>query len=430
MSLAIKRSATAFGLAFAAQLGVTAGLAQEPPAKDATSEQRIEELDRKIEVLTKELRNLKEQQTLPETRELKSTYGLGPAASKVYQLDRGLSIGGYGEFNLKDEVSDSDGDEDVFDFLRLVLYTGYKFNDWIVFNSEVEFEHATTDRDGEVSVEFGTLDFLLMPAVNVRAGLMLVPMGFINEIHEPPFYHGNVRPPVETQIIPTTWSANGVGIFGSVGPVSYRTYVVTSLDATGFASNNIRDARQNGSEEIAEDFSWVGRLDYTPFAGLVLGASAYLGDSGQGHDYAGESANVFTQIYEVHAEYKRYGVEVRALAAWLGIDDADLVSAEVGETVADLSIGAYGEIAYDVLRVLRPGTSHYLAPWFRYSWVDTQYDIPSGFARDDSDDRNFYEMGLSYKPIPQVVVKLDYRIQDSEGGDLPDEIRIGAGFAY
>jgi hypothetical protein len=409
-------------------------IAGSPAIADTPSpsapEVRIDELDRKIEVLTQELRNLKEQQTLPETKELKSAYGLGPAASKIYQLGRGLSIGGYGEFNLKDEVSDQDSDDDVFDFLRLVLYTGYKFNDWILFNSEIEFEHASTESDGAVSVEFGTLDFLLTPAVNVRAGLMLVPVGFINEVHEPPFYHGNVRPAVETQIIPSTWSANGVGIFGEFGPLTYRSYVVSSLNATGFSSENIRDARQNGSEEIAENFSWVGRLDYTPVTGLALGGSAYVGDSGQGKRYAGEKADVFTQLYELHAEYKRYGVELRALATWLGIDDAGVVSAQVGETVADTSVGAYGEIAYDVLRVLSPGTSQYLAPWFRYSWIDTQYDVPSGFTRDDAGERNIYEVGLSYKPIPQVVVKLDYRNLDSDGGNLADEVRIGAGFAF
>jgi len=405
-------------------------LADAGPAPGAGEQQRIDELDRKIEVLTEELRKLKEQQTLPETKELESAYGLGPAASKVYQADRGLSIGGYGEFNLKSEVSDQDGDDDVFDFLRLVLYTGYKFNDWILFNSEIEFEHASTEDDGAVSVEFGTLDFLFSPAVNVRVGLILVPMGFINEVHEPPFFHGNVRPPVETEIIPSTWRANGAGVFGAYGPLTYRSYVVSSLDARGFASENIRDARQNGSEEIAEDFSWVGRIDYEPLAGLVFGGSAYLGDSGQGKRYAEQKADVFTQLYELHVEYKHHGFEFKALASRLGIDDAGLVSAQVGQTVADRSIGAYGEIAYDVLRLLRPGTLHYLAPWFRYSWIDTQYDVPSGFTRDDTGERNIYEVGLSYKPTPQVVIKLDYRNLDSDGGDLADEVRIGAGFAF
>ena len=83
-----------------------------------------------------------------------------------------------------------------------------------------------------------------------------------------------------------------MGIFGAYGPLTYRSYVVSSLDARGFESLNIREARQNGSEEIAQDFSWVGRLDYTPISGLVLGGSAYVGDSGQGKEYAGAKADV------------------------------------------------------------------------------------------------------------------------------------------
>jgi len=413
---------------FSASLA-SADEAPPPPAAPSQSE-KIDELDRKIDVLTEELRKLKEEQTLPETAAYKSTYGLGPAASKVYQRDRGVSIGGYGEFNLKEIVADKGGDDDIFDFVRFVLYTGYKFNDWIVFNSEIEFEHGSTEENGSVSVEFATLDFLLHENINVRAGLVLLPIGFINELHEPTIYHGNVRPQVEEEIIPTTWRANGVGVFGDWGPLSYRSYVVSSLDATGFTSENIRDGRQNGSEELANDFSWVGRLDYEPTAGVLLGGSAYLGDSGQEHDYNGSEEDVFTQLYELHGEYRGYGLELRALGTLLDIDDADQVSIEVGETVAEQSLGAYGEIAYDVLTVLAPDKGQYLAPWFRYSWLNTQDEVPSGFAANDDFDRTIIEVGLDYKPISQVVIKLDYRNQDSEGEDLPDEVRLGAGFIF
>ena len=406
--------------------------ADEPavPTKAPVGDDRIEELERKIDVLTEELRKIKEEQTVPEKREYKSSFGLGPAASKVYQIDRGLSIGGYGEFNLREVVDDRDGDDDVFDYVRLVAYLGYKFNDWIIFNSEIEFEHASTGQEGSVSVEFATLDFLFHEAINARAGLLLVPMGFLNELHEPPFYHGNVRPDVETQIIPSTWRANGGGIFGDIGPFSYRTYAVSGLDATGFASNNIRGARQNGSEELANDFAWVGRADVEPILGLLLGGSAYVGNSGQDQDFAGEEVDAFTQIYELHAEYKGYGFEFRALGALLDIDDADQLSLAAGETIPEQSIGWYTELAYNVLPIVMPGTTHYLAPWFRYAWYDTQNDVPSGFARDDTLDRQVIETGLSYKPIPQVVIKLDYRNRDADEGDLADEVRLGAGFIF
>ena len=427
---------SAFRLFFVIALGsifALGGLVELPveAAESATTNEKIDDLEHKVDVLSEELRKLKEEQTVPEKPEYKSTYGLGPAASKVYGKEQGISIGGYGEFNLKEVVSDKGDNTDVFDFVRLVTYLGYKFNDWIVFNSEIEFEHAATD-NGEVEVEFATLDFLFHPAANARAGLLLLPIGFLNEVHEPPFYHGNQRPEVERRIIPTTWRANGAGLFGEVGPVRYRMYVVSSLDASGFTSGDIREGRQEGSEEIAENFSFVGRLDYAPLNGLLAGGSVYVGNSGQNHQFSGADRDVFTELYELHVEYKRYGLELRALATLLEIGDAGALSGDpaIAQTIANTSIGYYGEIAYDVLPLILPNTTHYLAPWFRYSRVDTQHDVPSGFAKDETQDVQYYEVGLDYKPIPQVVIKLDYRNQDPEEGNAPDEVRFGAGFIF
>ncbi len=414
-----------------------------PPA-----ETKVVEVERKQNVITEEVRKIREALALPETKELKSEYGLGPAASKVYGVTRGVSLGSYGEFNYKNVVSDKGGDDDEFDFERLVLYTGYKFNDTFVFNSEIEFEHILTggDSDGEVHVEFANLDVLLDKRLNIRSGLMLIPMGFLNEMHEPPFYHGNQRPIVEDKVIPSTWSAGGVGIFGELLPgLTYRTYAVTGLDASGFNSGGIRGGRQESIEK-AEDFAWVGRIDYSPLEMLTIGGSAYVGDSGQhesfGNDGNGRKADVFTQIYEAHGQLRTHGFEARLLGAWVEVDDAALLSSdedinphkadpdEPDQPVASSQFGWYGEIAYNVLPLIDPETGHYLAPWFRYSHVDTQSDIPSGFDKNHIDEFDVFEVGLTYKPIPQVVFKLDYRNQDPKSGELPDEVRIGAGFVY
>ena len=184
----------------------------------------IAELVRKVDVLTDEVATLRTQVAVPEQEELKSAYGLGPAASKVYGVTRGLSIGGYGEANYVNELGGNDADDpDRADALRSVLYLGYKFSESIVFNSEIEFEHATTEDPnngegpGSVSVEFAALDFLWKPELNARAGLLLIPMGFLNEVHEPPFFYGVRRPEVERVVLPSTWRENGVGVFGNLG---------------------------------------------------------------------------------------------------------------------------------------------------------------------------------------------------------------------
>ena len=75
----------------------------------------------------------------------------------------------------------------LYEVITAVLYFGYKFNDRFLFNSEIEFEHGSTEDDGEVSVEFAYLDYLWRKPLNVRAGLLLLPLGFVNELHEPSY---------------------------------------------------------------------------------------------------------------------------------------------------------------------------------------------------------------------------------------------------
>jgi len=406
----------------------------------------IDELERRLDILSAELRKLREAQVLPEQTELTSHHGLGPAASKVYDSPGGVSIGGYGEFSYKNETDG--GNDDQFDFTRMVLYFGYKFNDWVIFNSEIEFEHASTeanDQDGSVSVEFAHLDLLLHKNANLRAGLMLVPMGFINELHEPPFFHGNDRPAVERQIIPTTWRANGVGVFGEIVPgLSYRTYLVSSLRAARFSSANFRSGRQDGNREKADDFSWIGRLDYSPSPGLDFTVSAYLGDQGQGDkisftDSASglqvlRSVDAFLQIYEAHVQWRYHGLELRGLGVVTDLENARELSenaASVGKgPIAKRSYGWYAELAYDVMPLLKPASDQYLAPWLRYSRYDTQERVPAGFTPDAAADREDVEFGLTYKPVSRVVIKLDYRIRDAKGASRPDTLRLGAGFVF
>ena len=410
------------------------------------SQEQIEELERRQEILAEEVRRLREALVLPETKELKSHYGLGPAASKVYAVERGLSIGGYGETNYRHAVADKASTRNEFDFVRFVLYVGYKFNDWIVLNTETELEHAfsqptESSSGGEVALEFANIDFLLDPRANVRIGLLLVPMGFLNEIHEPPFYHGNDRPTVEREIIPSTWRANGFGLHGELFEgLTYRTFGITGFNARGFRSNGFRDGRQRGNREIGEDFAWVGRVDYSFLPGTLIGGSGYVGDSGQDQEITGETPGVGTRIYEGHGQLRWRGLELRALGAVGEIDDADLLSQRLADiavetggsadTVPERMVGYYFEIAYDVLPLLLPETTHYLAPWVRYTQIDTQDEVPSGFARNDSRDRDIWEVGFSYKPIPQIVLKVDYRNFDSAGADLTDEFRAGAGFVF
>jgi hypothetical protein len=407
------------------------------PATTKTANSDVKNLEHKTDVLSQEVEKLRTNLAIPEEAKYKSAYGLGPAASKVYQVGKGLSIGGYGQASYQARVGDKGTDKDNADLERIVLYAGYKFTDRILFNSEIEFEHGSTgegsEEKGEVSVEFAALDFFLDPMANIRAGLVLMPMGFINTIHEPPFYFGNNRPEVEQRIIPSTWREVGVGLFGELLPnLTYTTYVVNGLNAKEFSSDGIREGRGGGSEAKAESFGYVARLDYSPskVPGLSFGGSAYIGNSGQNQDFGGKKADVFTQLYEAHLQWKYRGLEFRTLYSWGHINDADIVSASKGEVVGSENSGWYAEVGYDIMPHLFPDTTQYLAPFFRYEMLDTVESVPNGWDDDLTKDWRIYQFGLQYKPIPNVVLKADYRNRSAKEGELSDDFNLGLGFIF
>jgi len=258
------------------------------PSYGQTLADSVKELHRQVEILTQEIEQLRLGEVAAPTYE--SQYGLGPAAAKVYSLKKtGVSIAGYGEvvyenFDKKRDDGATTATTDKIDYLRNVLYIGFRFSEWIVFNSEVEFEHGSTGKGGEVSVEFGYIDLMLSRQFNLRVGMVLPPVGIINEKHEPSTFFGTLRPQVERFIIPSTWRANGAGAYGELIPsLHYRAYLVEGLNAARFSdSEGIRGGRQNGANAIAEDFGLTGKLEYTGFTGSTIGASFYAGNSGQG----------------------------------------------------------------------------------------------------------------------------------------------------
>jgi hypothetical protein len=415
-----------------------------------TDEAKVAELDRQIQVLAAEIEKLKlgDAATSDATG---SKYGFGPSASKVYGAKRGVTFGGYGEMIYSSPSSSLEdgtpsGRDASIDLLRAVLYFGAKFNDTILFNSEIEFEHVTTgegdEERGEVTVEFAYLDFLLRDEVNVRAGLLLAPMGFINERHEPPTYFGTRRPLVERMILPTTWTEAGAGVFGDLGSrVSYRAYVTsglaaaegTSSGAEGFTAEGIRDGRQKGAQASAEKFALTGRIDGTPVDGLTLGISFFTGDAGQNLDFAGGTLKASTTVADFHAEYRWRALSARALYAHTSISHADDVNLAQGftgvDSVGSRQYGYYGEVGYDVLAHVS-GSRQSLSPYLRYERLNTQDEVPTGFAANPANDIKLTTIGAMWKPIPNVSVKLDWNQQKTGAFTGVDEVNAALGFMF
>ena len=401
------------------------------------AEDRLSEIERRLEILAEEMEDLKVGDAAVKVSRDQTVSGLGPAASKVYQKEQGVSVGGYGEALLeffddsRDDGSES-GAVDRFDLLRAVVYFGYKFSDRWIFNSEIEFEHASTSEGGSASVEFAYLDYLYRDALNLRTGLVLVPMGWLNELHEPTVYLGAVRPRTENRIIPTTWRENGIGAYGAFGGFDYRTYVVNGLDASGFSAKGLRSGRQKGAKAKAEDFAWVGRLDFTGVPGLTAGLAGYFGDSGQDlEDMDGDSIPVGTSILDFHVEYRYRGLELRGLWARAELDDVARLNEALGyegdQSVGETLEGGYLQAGYDLLA--GSGKSS-LTPYLRWEQINTQKQVPDGWSPNPANDEQLLTLGLAYQPIEQLIFKAEYQNIDNEAGTGVDQFNLSMGYIF
>lgn len=403
------------------------------------AEERLAEVERRLGLLAEEVEDLKLGEAAPAPPQAGDgrAYGLGPAAAKVYRADHGVSIGGYGEalLQLYDDERDDGGASDrvdQFDFLRAVLYFGYKFSDSWVLNTEIEIEHASTSEGGSVSLEFAYLDYLYRDELNLRAGLVLLPMGWLNELHEPTVFLGATRPRTEQLIIPSTWRENGIGAWGSLGAFDYRTYVVNGLDASGFSAAGLRGGRQKGARAKAEDFAWTGRLDFTGVPGLTAGVAGYVGDSGQELvDAGGEAIEVGTKIFDLHAEYRYRGLELRGLYARATLDDADRLNQALGysgvQSVGETLEGGYLQAGYDVLA--GRGRSA-LRPYLRWERLNTQQEVPEGWSANPANDQTILSLGLAYQPLEQLIFKAEYQNIDNEAGTGVDQFNLALGYIF
>jgi hypothetical protein len=237
---------------------------------------------------------------------------------------------------------------------------------------------------------------------------------------------------VERNILPATWRELGAGLFGETGPLEWRAYVTTSLNSSGIGAGGIRGGRTSGSRSPAEDLALSARVDWTPLGGLLVGASVFTGDTGQGRTTPlGETFDANVTLWDAHAEYRWRGLQARALYASTSVDDVELLNtanALVGNaSVGEEQYGWYGEVGYDVLAG-RGGQS--LIPFVRYERWNTQDQVPAGFAVDPANDNTLTTVGLTWKPIPNVAVKADWNKAENEARTGVDQFNVGLGFLF
>ena len=417
----------------------TEAVSADDDAADSQPQQgpeSIEELRRRLDILAAEVERLRsgEPDTIELSDDRRRALGLAPSAAATYRRkSEGVAFAGYGEMLLENFSAESESGAGGapttrLDFLRAVLYAGYRFNERFLFNSEIEVEHAN-----EIFVEFAYVDYVLNNHLNLRGGLLLLPLGLVNEFHEPNVFIGARRPETEQRIIPSTWRENGGGVLGAYGPVNFRAYVTNGFNGAGFTSAGLRGGRQRGVQARAANMAFSGRVDVTPVPGVSGGVGVYDGGSGQEQVVLdGERLDVGTTVAEVHVQAQVRGFDIRGLFARATVNEAGEASRALrlaaNAPIAERMDGGYVQAGYNLLSQTRYTMA--VTPYVRYEQVDTQSRVPTGFTRDLTRDGEFTTFGVDFKPIPNVVLKTDYQWITNASRTGRSQFNMNLGYAF
>ncbi len=382
--------------------------------------QEVEELREMTQTLLDETSDLKVGFNYTTVDTKKSHSGLGSAASKVYYSSSPLSIGGYGEMYYS-YADKSDGTlKRTLDVYRFVPYIGYKFRDNIILNTEIEFEHGGIANDGgeaeggEVIVEFMYLDFLINQNMNLRVGNMLIPIGLINERHEPTLFTTVQRPSTAKYLIPSTWNESGLMVYGDiVDNLSYKFATVSGLQTGVNGSKWLRNGRGGSFKQTDPSLAFVARVDYTGVNGLLVGASAYSAPSLN-------SVDSDTLMYDVHLDYKTNGARVYGVYTQTTRSNTDNIAVDAVKKAS----GGYLNLSFDVFSLSSITTQ--LPIFVQYESINPEQKRADGTSGDATDTTT---IGINYFAHEQVVLKLEHAMA-STGSIDTDTTSISMGFIF
>ncbi len=396
-------------------------------APSLASAQSVEE---KLQALQQQIEDLK-----AEVARLKSAPVETKAAPAAENSD--TSLFGYGEFNYN-RYRDAERASRA-DLRRFVFGLGHRFNDRLAFNSEVEFEHAVVSNtdQGEAEIEQAYLDYRFSDKVNVKGGLFLMPLGLLNETHEPPTYYGVERNEVETRIIPTTWRELGVGVHGLVSEGwKYDAGLTTGFNAAKLddPAFGVATAHQEGQLADARDLSWYGALNYVR-PGLLVGGGLFTGDTGQNGQSNPLMKGIAAKLtlWELHAKYSVAGWDLQALHAQGKLGDADRLNAALLATPGATPFafprtlkGWYTQAAYHVYR----NGDLDVAPFARIERFEIrqQEDPANGLFQDPNNLERVRTVGINFRIHPQVVIKTD--VQRYSTDRTKDRFDVGLGYMF
>ncbi len=342
-----------------------------------------------------------------------------------------LTIGGYVQIDYNEPDGPTPGKLDVH---RLVMLFGYNFSDRVSFLTEIEWEHVK-----EVYVEQAFVNYSFSTAFNIRGGLMLVPMGYVNEYHEPPVFYGVERPGLDNYIVPTTWRELGIGATGNLQNLSlrYQAYLfngfISYMDGEGTlrGSDGLRKGRQKGAESVINTPNLSVKLDYYGILGLRLGLAGYFGNT-QTDDSSVEGSTVGVSMIGFNALYRYRSLDLRGQYIWTSLSGTEDYNELTGKDLGSQMNGFYLEAAYNILPWIDRNTDKQFYLFTRYEAYDTHADTDGDLERNPGYDRNNVTAGFDFKIAPGVVFKADYQwFNDAREGTDPDnQFNAGIGVMF
>lgn len=404
-------------------------------ATSSHAETSIQDLQKQLDSINARIQAMQIQKDSTEVSSHSGSDQSSGSSDYLRKLWGNTRISGYGELEYivrKDNGNGNGGN--TLDPHRIVLNVTSQLTDWIDFNSELEWEHGGSDGgdDGSISVEQAYLTFKLNSAFNINTGVMLVPMGSINQNHEPVNFYSSSRPALDTYIIPSTWQEMGLGISGSLHKkIDYQLMAVSGLDGSNFnAAKGVREGRQGFKKDSNRNFAVTGRLDLRPIENLRTSLSLYSGNSAPSG-----SPTAYTTIAAIDGRYRFSDFELAGEYAHVYQDRPEVLSDEIGRRMS----GYWVEGAWHALPAAwkKGKLANADAVLFaRYSELNTQ----DGGAVDPTKtsgkyDRNYTTIGLSFMPIPSVAIKADYQIfgDHRSAGEKAldnDKFQITVGFVF
>ena len=371
------------------------------------------------------------------------TYGLNAqnTSERLMMSNEKLTIGGYAQIDYNQPISSEFRSNGKLDVHRMVLMFGYRFNERTQFITEVEYEHVS-----EVYIEQAFLNYKLNDWVSFRGGLMLIPMGIVNEYHEPATFNGVERPNLDSKIVPSTWREIGLGFNGRIHnlDLKYQVYIVNgfkSYDGAGIlrGSDGFRKGRQKGAESFASHPNFSSKIEYYGVPGLKLGASAYLGKT-QSTLYDGldkndllqeaiaDSSVVGLNMLGFDANYSVRGLVLKGQLIYASINNTEQYNAFTGNDLGSKMFGYYLEAGYDLLSSQE--STQKLIPFVRYEKYNTHYET-EGISLNSSYDRTDITAGVGWWLTSGTVLKADMQWFGNEASDVYNkQLNLGIGIWF